>query len=206
MAAFDKLKSKYKAGQYVFKDGDLGTEMYTVSAGRIALIKEVSGREIVIATMEKGDFFGEMAVLESLPRNLSARVEDDGTELIAINGSTFDKMIKSNIEIAVRMLRKFSTRLREADADALRLREKCQALEQEVTAFAARPAMAPVVVPAASPTHLRAMQPSNIPSFLPFVSNRYLTKTKHRRVATNAFFPGGIRSYWWLPFATGASR
>jgi CRP-like cAMP-binding protein len=64
--------------------------------------------------MEKGDFFGEMSILEGLPRTLSAEAVED-TELIEINSMTFDKMIKSNIEIAIRMLRKLSIRLREAE-------------------------------------------------------------------------------------------
>ena len=95
---FERFKSRYKAGQYVFKDGDIGTEMYIVQSGKIDLVKEVSGKDDFIARMEKGDFFGEMAVLESLPRNMSARVFEDA-EVIAINGTTFDKMIKKLQEL-----------------------------------------------------------------------------------------------------------
>jgi len=65
--------------------------------------------------MEKGDFFGEMSLLESLPRTATAVMLEDG-ELIIINATIFDQMIRHNIEIAVRMLRKFSTRLRETMA------------------------------------------------------------------------------------------
>jgi CRP-like cAMP-binding protein len=64
--------------------------------------------------MEKGDFFGEMSILEGLPRTTSAEAVED-TELIEINSMTFDKMIKGNIEIAIRMLRKLSIRLRETE-------------------------------------------------------------------------------------------
>ena len=64
--------------------------------------------------MEKGDFFGEMSILEGLPRTISAEAVED-SELIEINSMTFDKMIKGNIEIAIRMLRKLSIRLRETE-------------------------------------------------------------------------------------------
>jgi CRP-like cAMP-binding protein len=60
---------------------------------------------------EKGDFFGEMAILEDLPRTASARAVTDGT-LLVINGSTFDQMLRANPEIAVRMMRRLSRRLR----------------------------------------------------------------------------------------------
>jgi len=55
-----------------------------------------------------------MSILEGLPRTLSAEAVEDA-ELIEINSMTFDKMIKANIEIAIRMLRKLSIRLREAE-------------------------------------------------------------------------------------------
>jgi len=113
---FERLKVKFKAGQVVFKDGEIGTEMYIVHTGKVELTKRIGDVDHNLATLEKGDFFGEMAVLENLPRTATARAIED-SELIAINGSTFDKMIKSNIEIAVRMLRKFSVRLRAANQE-----------------------------------------------------------------------------------------
>jgi CRP-like cAMP-binding protein len=74
----------------------------------------VDGQKRAHGVMEKGDFFGEMSILEGLPRTTSAEAVED-TELIEINSMTFDKMIKGNIEIAIRMLRKLSIRLRETE-------------------------------------------------------------------------------------------
>jgi len=62
--------------------------------------------------LEKGDFFGEMAILERMPRSAAAEMLEDG-DLIVIGSDLFGDMIKSNPEIAVRMLRKYSLRLRE---------------------------------------------------------------------------------------------
>jgi hypothetical protein len=69
----------------------------------------VDGAKRVHGTMEKGDFFGEMSILEGMPRTIAAEAVED-SELIEINSMTFDKMIKGNIEIAIRMLRKLSIR------------------------------------------------------------------------------------------------
>jgi hypothetical protein len=63
--------------------------------------------------MEKGDFFGEMSVLEGTPRTACARASED-SEVIEITSAIFDRMIRGNIEIAVRMLRKLSSRLQES--------------------------------------------------------------------------------------------
>jgi CRP-like cAMP-binding protein len=74
----------------------------------------VDDGEAVLAVLEKGDFFGEMAMLERLPRSASAEVVEAG-DLIVISGDMFGDMIKSNPEIAVRMLRKQSIRLRDTN-------------------------------------------------------------------------------------------
>jgi CRP-like cAMP-binding protein len=105
---------QFKAGEFVFREGDLGTEMFIVQEGKIEIQKAVGKRDKVLAVLEKGDFFGEVSILEDLPRTASARAQSDVT-LVEINGSTFDHMLRSNPEIAVRMMRKMSRRLREAD-------------------------------------------------------------------------------------------
>jgi pSer/pThr/pTyr-binding forkhead associated (FHA) protein len=75
----------------------------------------VGGAEQKLSVLEKGDFFGEMSVLENLPRTASARAVTE-VKLLQINGATFSVMLKDNPEIAVRMMRKLSRRLRDTDA------------------------------------------------------------------------------------------
>src|SRR4029077_11264090 len=89
-------------------------EMFIIHEGKIEILNQVGGKETVLAVLEKGDFFGEMSVLEEMPRAASARAITD-TRLLQINGSTFDQMLRDNPEIAVRMMRKLSRRLRETD-------------------------------------------------------------------------------------------
>ncbi len=108
-----------KAEELIFEEGDLGTEMFIVQQGKVAILKRYNGREQQLALLGQGDFFGEMSVLEDLPRTATARAASD-CRLLQINGSTFDQMLRKNPEIAVRMMRKLSRRLRETD---MRLRE-----------------------------------------------------------------------------------
>jgi CRP-like cAMP-binding protein len=102
------------AGEFVFREGDLGTEMYILQEGQVAILKELEGKEQQLAVLEKGDFFGEMSLLEDLPRTASARALEE-CKLIRINGSTFDQMLRTKPEIAVRIMRKLSRRLRQTD-------------------------------------------------------------------------------------------
>jgi CRP-like cAMP-binding protein len=111
---FAKFLTHFPKGHVLFHEGDDGEDMYIIQSGRVAIKKNVKDGDTVLATLEKGDFFGEMAILERLPRSATAEVVEEG-DLIVIGGEMFGDMIKANPEIAVRMLRKYSIRLRDAD-------------------------------------------------------------------------------------------
>jgi CRP-like cAMP-binding protein len=111
---FQNFTIRFRPGETIFNEGEEGGTMFIVQAGRVLLFRQAQGAKRPLGTLEKGDFFGEMSILEGLPRTHSAEALED-TELIEINSMIFDKMIRGNIEIAVRMLRKLSIRLREAE-------------------------------------------------------------------------------------------
>jgi len=111
---FAKFLTHFAKGTVLFNEGDEGDDMYIVQTGRVAIKKRLKEGETTLATLEKGDFFGEMSILERLPRSASAEVIEEA-DLIVINSETFGDMIKANPEIAVRMLRKQSIRLRETN-------------------------------------------------------------------------------------------
>ena len=117
---FQNFLVRFKRGDTVFDEGDKGRTMFIVQSGLVGLYQRPNGDRRHLGTLEKGDFFGEMSILEGLPRTVTAVAEEDA-ELIEINHTVFDKMIRGNIEIAIRMLRKLSIRLREAESRALEL-------------------------------------------------------------------------------------
>ncbi len=101
-------------GTVLFKEGDLGKEMYFVHSGKVSLEKNMGGKNEQLAVLEKGDFFGEMSLLDDLPRSATAVVEEDA-ELLKIDHENFKKILQTNIEIAVRIIRKYAIRLRQAN-------------------------------------------------------------------------------------------
>ncbi|HYI09713.1 MAG TPA: cyclic nucleotide-binding domain-containing protein [Thermoanaerobaculia bacterium] len=104
----------FNAGDKIFSQGDLGTEMFIVQDGTVEIIKHIGGESHTLSRLEKGDFFGEMALLEAMPRTADA-VALTQVHVVAINGSRFDEMLRKNPEVAVRIIRKYSKRLREAN-------------------------------------------------------------------------------------------
>jgi len=111
---FAKFLTHFSKGQVLFHEGDEGEDMYIIQSGKVAIKKKLADSEVTLAVLEKGDFFGEMAILERAPRSASAEVVEAG-DLIVIAGHMLGDMIKSNPEIAVRMLRKQSLRIRETN-------------------------------------------------------------------------------------------
>jgi CRP-like cAMP-binding protein len=109
---FSQLLKHFPKGSVLFLEGDEGEEMYIIRSGKVAIKKRVPHGEVTLAVLEKGDFFGEMAILERMPRSAAAEMVEDGN-LVVIGGDVFGDMIKNTPEIAVRMLRKYSIRLRE---------------------------------------------------------------------------------------------
>ena len=109
---FSKFLTHYTKGQFVFREHEDGDEMYIIQSGKVAISKDIGSAKKTLTVLEKGDFFGEMSILERLPRTADAEVMEDA-DLITINSQTFGEMIRSNPEIAVRMLRKYSMRMRE---------------------------------------------------------------------------------------------
>src|SRR5262245_22000479 len=140
--AFQNLIISFASGERVFTEGEVGTTMFIVQSGRVRLFREAGGKAVAIAEMEKGDFFGEMSLLEATPRNMSAEAIDS-VELIEINSTTFDRMIRSNIEIAVRMLRKLSGRLQKAES-LLGAQRAAQSADHAAAASASIPAASPL--------------------------------------------------------------
>lgn len=63
----------YKEGEVVFLEGDIGRALFILESGRVELTKKNGATKARrIFTLEQGDFFGEMALLEQLPRSASA--------------------------------------------------------------------------------------------------------------------------------------
>jgi CRP-like cAMP-binding protein len=112
--ALDALARPYPAGTVLFEEGDPGSRMYVLRAGRVKISKRIGGAEILLAVLGPGDFFGEMALLEKLPRTATATVVEDA-RLIEVDETTFESLVRRSSEISVRLLRRLSERLREAD-------------------------------------------------------------------------------------------
>jgi len=111
---FSRFGKKITANTVLFQEGDVGDNMYIIQAGRVKISKRIRGVEKTLATLEKGEFLGEMAILNDKPRSATAETLDD-CDMLVIDRKTFDALIRGNVEIAVRFIKRLADRLREAN-------------------------------------------------------------------------------------------
>ncbi len=60
---FTEKKRRYKSGEVIFNKQEKGKEMYFIDSGRIKVVMNVGDNEIILATLDSGDFFGEMSLI-----------------------------------------------------------------------------------------------------------------------------------------------
>ena len=111
---FEKFGKSFPAGTVLFLDGSAGQEMYIIQSGKVKISKKIGNLEKTLAILPTGEFFGEMSILNNLPRSATATVIEDAN-LLVIDPKTFETMIRNNAEIAIRIIKKLANRLQEAD-------------------------------------------------------------------------------------------
>ncbi|MBI5189722.1 MAG: Crp/Fnr family transcriptional regulator [Nitrospirae bacterium] len=118
MGAEQKLFERYgrtiPAGTLIFRENEPGQDMYIIQGGSVKITKRVRDIEKTLVVLDKGEFFGEMSILNDKPRSASAYAVED-CDLLVIDRRTFEAMIKGNPEIALRIIKKLAARLQEAD-------------------------------------------------------------------------------------------
>ena len=111
---FQRFGKEFTRGTVLFREGDEGREMFVVNAGSVTISKRVGEVEKILSRLGAGEFLGEMAILNNRPRSATAVCAED-CRLLVIDARTFETMIRSNSEIAVRLIKKLSDRLAEAN-------------------------------------------------------------------------------------------
>ena len=114
----DSLGKNFRDGDIIFEENSIGKEMYIILSGNAKVIKEKGGVETTLATLEEGDFFGEMSLFDNYPRSATVKALGD-VKLLEINQKNFLKKISRDPSLAFRMLEKMSQRIRTSDEKIL---------------------------------------------------------------------------------------
>lgn len=105
----------FKPQEYICFEGQPGDEMYIVLKGNVGVyVTDVMGTPIEVAQIPMGDFFGEMAIFDSLPRSASCVALED-VICVAIGKSNIERFIAECPEVTLKMLENMSSRIRKLD-------------------------------------------------------------------------------------------
>jgi CRP-like cAMP-binding protein len=97
-------------GEDVVKQGEIGSSMYVIRQGQVEVVVETDGADKRIAQLGPGEYFGEIALVESVPRTATVRALTDG-ELAALAKDDFDRRIGTSLA-AIQAIGKISSRRR----------------------------------------------------------------------------------------------
>jgi CRP/FNR family cyclic AMP-dependent transcriptional regulator len=103
------------SGTTLFRAGDKGDALYLIQGGRVRIaVTDEDQREIVLAELAQGDFFGEMAIIDGKQRSADATVFEDA-RLSVLSREDFLRFINHNPNVALELLSATFERLRTTD-------------------------------------------------------------------------------------------
>lgn len=97
----------FPPGHVVARQGEIGTGFFVVTAGRVRVVRDGE----VVARLGPGEFFGELSVLDRMPRNATVSAEEP-TTCLALASWDFERILLEQPALTLAILRGVATRLR----------------------------------------------------------------------------------------------
>jgi len=108
-------EQKIRKGDVLFRKSDEGNALYFIRDGAVKIVlPSILGEERIVTIFGEGDFFGEMALLDGLPRSADAVAVED-SRLFVLNRSDFLRFLRKKETAMENILSTLSTRLRKTD-------------------------------------------------------------------------------------------
>ena len=108
----EKCINEFNVGDVIFEEGSTGRDLYVVLDGQVEIAKLGTDRKTVIVTLGKGEFFGEMAVIDGSSRSATAIAAAPDTRVMRINHARFVYLVSQQPAFALMIMDALSKRLR----------------------------------------------------------------------------------------------
>lgn len=108
-------KQRFKRGAVVVEQGHTSNALYIILAGRArVLMTDKRGREVILATLQAGDYIGEMSLIDNEAHSATVAVETQ-TDMLVLGRGDFARCLAENTSMAQAVMRGLVKRLRSAD-------------------------------------------------------------------------------------------
>jgi CRP/FNR family transcriptional regulator/CRP/FNR family cyclic AMP-dependent transcriptional regulator len=118
----DKMVSKkFENGNLIFLEESEGKNLFFVVEGSVKVTRlSKDGREVILAMLNAGDFFGEMSLLDGEARSANV-IALEKTEVLSLNRDDFLVVLHDYPKIAIQLLKEMTSRLRKSDRQIVSL-------------------------------------------------------------------------------------
>jgi CRP-like cAMP-binding protein len=111
-------EERFREGSMIFREGDKGDKLYIVLDGRVRISKFIPGvGEEALTVLDRGDFFGEMALIDDKARSADAKAHETDATVLSIDRATLNEILSMDPHASLQFLnllcRMISRRLRE---------------------------------------------------------------------------------------------
>lgn len=126
LATFSQ-EENYECDSIIFKEGEVGDKLYIILDGQVRISKFIPGiGEEALAILGRGEFFGEMALIDGSPRSADARAHGRGATILSIDKKTLGEILKMDPAASLQFLnlltRMLTQRLKEINEKIIQWR------------------------------------------------------------------------------------
>lgn len=115
LLATGSVRRNYPRGRTIVAEGEPSQSLYVLLSGRAKVQRSDSeGKEVILAILGPGEFFGEMSLIDDAPRSASV-ITIESSDFMAINKDSFKSMMMQSTEMCLAVMKGLVKRLREAD-------------------------------------------------------------------------------------------
>lgn len=114
---------RVRQGDTIFMEGEQGDSMYVIVEGQVQIVRRGARAPVVLATLQPGAFFGEMAVVDRSERTATAVAATDAT-LLAVGASELEVLLKQQPDVGAKMIRTLVRRLKYTTNQVMDEKEK----------------------------------------------------------------------------------
>ena len=108
------IKMNYQKGNIILFEHDEGNALFFIVKGEVKISRESDdGREVILSLIHDSDVFGEMSLLDGMPRSANVTAMED-TELYMIKREDFLELLNNHPDVSIALLEEITHRLREA--------------------------------------------------------------------------------------------